>query len=303
MHFVAKGKSQGGDYLRCENGRRGVELTREEDGKQVKYKCRAHSVRYDEFEETLLDNLRRLRPESVLPNTTQRAKEAKRLREEIAGIEREQAEIERKTANLMAQIETTDNATLRTRYEKRIEELEAKKPQLEKQKATYEGELRKAEKGAQDFSRWQRGLDKVKEAIKTDIDSRIRLKAHLREFIDKVVVHAKGDERAVEVYDEMMDEFVPPPSRKSRREFLDWVSKRVFSPQGRFYQVFLKNSPTRGQGLPEKARAFMLGGGLRIAPDESLSDSSPRNFVMLCKEFFDGRKPGQFEPKGSLLAA
>jgi len=95
---------------------------------------------------------------------------------------------------------------------------------------------------------------------------------------------------------------VPPPSRKSRREFLDWVSKRVFSPQGRFYQVFLKNSPTRGQGLPEKARAFMLGGGLRIAPDESLSDSSPRNFVMLCKEFFDGRKPG-FVPKGSLLAA
>ena len=181
MAFISKGKPpKGAAYLVCDNGRRGV-------------KCRSHRIRYDECEVTVLENCLGLRPEQVLPAPEEQAQRCKALRGRLSAIDGLLADIGSRCANLMDQIERASTKEMRDRYEARIVALDAKKEQFGAERKSVEQELRKAESSFQSFEEWQHGLADLRKALKEGgVEFRLRLRAHLRQLIDKVQVFAVG---------------------------------------------------------------------------------------------------------------
>ncbi len=314
MVFIDRGNSpKGGKYLVCENGKRGVQVAIE--GKLTK--CTAHSVRYKEFEETMLNNLSRLRPENVLPNPSERTQQEKLLEEAIAGIVGEIAEKNQEWKNYYARIGKTKDEALQSQYEQTMRELKTKIGELEAEKKKKEADLDNLKRGAQDFAKWQHDLDGLKNAIAKDVDTRLRLRAHLKEFIDKVDIFPKGHEDSVEHADAIIDEMdLPQPVS---RKFRSYVSRQLLSREGRFYGLHLRRAkpplpkesalsqkgrkyqpwqPRTNKGLPI-APAGSLAGGFSIGP-EGLRLHAPK-LDKLAKVFFDGRKPGRFVPKASVV--
>lgn len=285
MVFVDKGKSpKGGKYLVCDNGRR-------------KVCCEAHQVRYEEFEETVLSNCSKLRPEAVLPTSDEQAEESNRLRRAISGLTGELAEIEQQVENFIDQIGKTSNATLRSRYEKQVEELLAKKPQIEAEKATKESQLKELERNLKSFTKWRKDLEGLKGAIAEDPESRVRLNSHLKEFIRKIEVFAKGHERTVEHAEAIFDEYAPElVGAQSYPDFRRYLRKRFLSADGRFYSLHLRTAKPDASGIQVAPTASLA------ASSQTTQDSKFRTpkIQELSKEFFDGRKPG-FVPKGSLV--
>jgi hypothetical protein len=322
MVFVDKGQPpKGGKYLMCDNGRRGVKLTKEVDGEAVKFKCRAHSVRYEEFQDTMLNNLSKLRPQTVLPHANEQTQQTKILRNAIRGLDGEITNASEQIENFTDQVGRTRDAEMRTAYEERISKLKVHRKELETDKAAKESELRDLNRGQQSFERWQVNLDGLKKAISKDVETRIRLKAHLKEFVNRVDVFAKGHEDNVEHAEELVEEYMPELKREeSYPAFRSYQRKRLLSPDGRFYRLHLKiTRPNRDNGeIARNGRKYAPyrpdDDGLQIAPISSLSArvsiqpgkdgwrfSGPA-LDKLLKEFSDGRKPDRFVPKGSVSA-
>ncbi len=258
MAFVDKGKPpKGNRYLVCDQARRGLG-------------CSYTSVRYDEFENAVLENCRRLRPDQVLPAPDEKIRLCQSLRERVQGKGAELAEIKRQTENLIDQTARTNDRGVRDRYEARVRKLDGQVAGIEKQKAKDEKELRKAESGLRSFTRWKRGLAELQEGIVGNVELRLRLRAHLRELIDRIDVFPvgfqrrhdpdeaeraleglSGDERhkARETYDRSVDSFAETieaavidssPDWKPDTEFyafLENVTERRMSREGRFLRI------------------------------------------------------------------
>jgi DNA invertase Pin-like site-specific DNA recombinase len=307
MVLINKGDPpKGGNYLVCDNGRRG-------------HGCSAHSVRYEEFEETMLNNLSKLRPESVLPKADEQAEQAKVLRNTIGGLIGELSDVDCKVENFIDQVGVTGDRSIRERYEKRIADLHTRRTELEAQKVSKEDALRELERAGQSFEKWQANLAGMKKSIAKDVDSRIRLKTHLKEFITKVEVFGKGHEDNIEHAEDLIWEHMPELAKAaSYSAFRRYLRQRFLSPDGRFYTLYVKTSRTDGDSKPitHKGRAYQQyrphSAGLQIAPISSLSFhgslelgkggwrfTGPKLDIVF-KEFFDGRKPG-YVPKASAL--
>lgn len=277
MVFVNKGKPpKGGRYLVCDNGRRNAG-------------CKAYQVRYEEFEETVLSACSKLRPETVLPNPDEEAEASRKLRIAMSGLTGELADIEKQVENFIDQIGSTGNASLRVRYEQRVEELEAKKAQIEADRAKKESQLKELEKGFKSFTAWRKNLEGLKGAIRKDAETRIRLNSHLKEFIAKVEVFAKGHESSVEHAEALIEEYLSElESSPSYPDFRRHLRRRLLSQDGRFFKLgFWTIKPDCD--------------GVQIAPETSLAaasqttdDSKFRGPKLdhLLSEFFDKRKPG-----------
>jgi DNA invertase Pin-like site-specific DNA recombinase len=284
MIFLDKGQPpKGGQYLVCDNAWR-------------KVGCSPHHVRYDEFQETILNNLSKLRPETVLPNQDEQAEQSKHLRDAIAGLAGQLTDIEARVTNLVDQIERTANAELRQRYEQRVEALEADKVKFEAERASKEAILKELGRGEQSFDKWQKGLTGLKEAVAKDADSRIRLKAHLKELVSKIDVFGHGHEDTVEHAEAIVEEYIPElakaPTFKSFRKYL---RHRLLSTDGRFYQMHLKSVIKPGVGI-QVAPVGSLAWKTNIKGNDWKFNGPPVDALM--SEFFDGRKPG-FVPKAS----
>ena len=242
----------------------------------------------------------KLRPETVLPNAGEQANQTSQLRAVLAGLTGELSDIESRVANLIDQIERTANASLRSRYEQRATALEAKKVELTAEQAKKETALRELERGAQDFAAWQKNLAGMKKAISVDIESRIRLKAHLKEFISKVEVFAKGHEDNVQHALALVEEFLPGVEQaESFPLFKRYLRQRLLSPEGRFFKLFLKTAKSNSNGIP-LAPVDSLAWHAEIKGKE-MRFTGP-DIAQLANEFFDARKPG-FVPKASILGA
>ncbi|MHC1769010.1 MAG: recombinase family protein [Verrucomicrobiia bacterium] len=294
MVFIDKGRTlKGGRYLVCDTGRRGV---KDEQGNP---KCAAHSVRYDEFEGTLLDNLTKLKPDRVLPNPKEQADQAKELQASIAGLAGEVADVTARVGTLLDQIERTPDPVFRARYEQRAADLESKKATLTADMARQEAGLRELERSSVDFAKWQKDLAELKKAITEGADNRIRLKAHLQEFIDRIEVFAKGHEDTVDHCLALVEEYMPELEQSaSYSAFIRYLRQRCVSSEGRFYRLHLKRS-----------RPVMPGyKGIALAPADSMAYRMEMKgkerthegpaLKLLLEDFFDGRKPG-FVPKAS----
>jgi DNA invertase Pin-like site-specific DNA recombinase len=309
MAYVDKGPPS--VYLVCDNGRRGVG-------------CARHTMRYQECEDVLLNNCDRLKPEQVLPNPDEQAAKCQALRQRLAGIDGQLAEIEQHLANLTDQIASTKLQAVRDRYEAKMAELLERQTALEAGKVTAERELAEAETSGQSFAVWKRNLAALRRALAAeDVEVRIRLGAHLREFIEKIEVFAIGHrfvyeqtpepppseagkprkrprrdgEMFADYVDDVVAEYAPEFSKHPQfYEFLEHITKRRMSKEGRFLRVTYKTGATFDI-VPEGSIASGLelrrgrGGGWRF-----VSPSIQR----LWREFTAsrGRKPA----KGKLVS-
>ena len=119
--------------------------------------------------------------------------------------------MEQRAANLLDQIERTTDAAIRDRYEARLRQLGGQKTDLERQRADDETELRRAESSLKSFTKWQRDLDALRQALADgDPELRMRCAAHLRQFIDRIEVFAVG-------YQERADPDAPPARPRSQK--------------------------------------------------------------------------------------
>lgn len=171
---------KGASYLACCNGMRRV-------------KCDRHRVRYDECEKTLLENLHKLRPDQVLPSQGKLAQLCRDLMHRVRGRNDEIKDKEKRIETLERNRELTDDKQLVRRDANRLSELRQEKQKLELLKKQDEKELAKAERGRESFVQWKADLSELFSALKRDdVELRLRLRAHLREFIASIHVFAVG---------------------------------------------------------------------------------------------------------------
>jgi hypothetical protein len=140
-----------------------------------------------------LHNLPGLRPEHILPQPGDRAREVQALRDRLAGHEGELADIAQQTDNFFDQMGRTKNPAVRDQIEARIGRLQQRKAELETAVAEDRQRLAAAERGRQAVEEWQKDLVALTAAL-ADGDPEVRLKtrACLRELIDKVEIFAVG---------------------------------------------------------------------------------------------------------------
>ena len=179
MAFVDKGERE--KYLTCDNGRRG-------------FKCAHHSIRYDECEALILNSCTELRLDQILHNPDEQARFCQSLRERKQGYIARLRDIDQRIENYDDQIGRTKDSKMRDRYEANIIELERQKQDIQKQKEEVERELKNAERSLQSFAKWQTDLATLQRELDKDdnVNLRMRLRSHLREFIEKIEVFSVG---------------------------------------------------------------------------------------------------------------
>jgi hypothetical protein len=192
MAYVDKsaGARPGGSVrLVCDRGQR----QEHQDGKPV---CARHSMSYQEVEDLVLQNCYLLRPEQVLPNPDDQATRVMSLRQRVEGKTAELHDVEKQINNLVDQIARTSDRGSRDRYEAKVRELDGKRMDLQKAKGEEERQLQEAERSSSSFAQWQKDLATLREALANgDMELRLKMRAHLRELIDKIEVFAIGHKK------------------------------------------------------------------------------------------------------------
>jgi DNA invertase Pin-like site-specific DNA recombinase len=222
MVLEVKGKPPRKAYLVCDNGR---QAKRDKDGNPL---CCYRSIRYDEFEETFLGNCDRLRPESVLPGADDQAALVLSLRQRITARENELAEIRGRVENFLDQIGRTADPRIRELYEGRVRELTDRQAAVEKEKQEDERRLADAGKGAESFTAWQRDLAALRSALHDDdnVDLRLKLRAHLKEFVKRIEVYTHGFEK---MYDPDAEAEVIRRAHAEGRELDRWCDPELIA--------------------------------------------------------------------------
>ncbi len=296
MHYVSKGKGpKDGQYLVCDNGKRGVI----KNGKRV---CERHLVRYDEFEQTVLENCRQLRPEQVLPDGDEQKKYWRNLQTRITGQEKEIKDIENRREILLNQLSRTEDEEARDEYEKLRGQLLEDIKNRKNKKENDQTALRQAEQSSQSLKNWLKDLESLFKALKNgDVEIRLKMQAHLKEFINRIDVYGKGSGDTIDHIYAIIDDSTPVMSNKTIDEgFIRYACKECLSDRGRFYRVYLK-------GLDAKRFNRIRGDiYIQVAPKSSLAyrmelitcsdgKKSWRHFgpdlELLGNEFIDKRTP------------
>jgi hypothetical protein len=209
----------------------------------------------------LLANCEQLRPAQVLPNRDRQAERCRELTQRLRGKEAERDDLERKIANVVEQIAATGDQAMRDRYEAKARQLQDRLAIAGKEQAEAAAELARAEMNSRSFAGWKKDLAELRKALATgDPDIRLRLRAHLRHFIDRIEVFTAGFARR---YDQHRDGDPPPddvetiaeymevglsedpgnlPYIRSPRfkEFVEYAVARRMSKEGRFIRVHFK---------------------------------------------------------------
>jgi DNA invertase Pin-like site-specific DNA recombinase len=179
MHYVNKGKTpKGGEYLRCSKATSGRS-------------CKGSGIKYQEIEALILDNCERLRPELVMPNANEQAKELESAREQLSGLMGEHARVTRLLALNDNDLMVEERPAVREHLRKIIVELTDKKAKLEQEIDEAKVRVSEAERNQKSFMSWQQGIAGLREAM-NDPAIRLRLRHHLREFIERIEVFTKG---------------------------------------------------------------------------------------------------------------
>ena len=251
MKFRDRGpRPKGGQYLTCDRADRG-------------FGCKLNSVRYDEFQNVILNNCADIRPDQILPNENDAAKRRKNLRIQIAGIEEELKTNADKRSALLEQAEHAQSDKMRTLLNGRFEELLAKQGQLEDRLSAVRESLNVEETDKSALANWKKDLNVLRRSIAPQkaIELRLRLRSHLFDFISKIEVFGRGFEKRydpaeidpplvaakVDTYAEYVEAVVEEydlnvSSKRDFRIFLDEIMKRRMSKNGRFYRIHFRTS-------------------------------------------------------------
>lgn len=310
MRYVRKdSKGKRWRYLACDNAAR-------------KAGCRYLTVRHPEVVDVVLRGCVYLRPEQVLPSSDEHAAVAAALRERRAVALAELQDVAQQIKNYVAQIGRTSVASMQQAYEARILEHEERAATLETTTAEADTELAKLEHGAKDTREWQRGVAALMGAIQDDeaAETRAKLAAHLRTFIDRIEIFPHGFEKVADRgknYHEERGELVagkngrrrktarrwwdadvdtiaetldaayadtpkPRPTKQRWAEFERYVLGRRMSKEGRFYRVHFKTGE-RVDLVPQGGLATGWG-NVRKGVESVLPDIGK-----LWQEFEEGR--------------
>lgn len=276
MHFSDKGKPpKGRTYLFCDQGKRGAG-------------CSCRSIRYDEVEASVLTNCRRLDPERILPDPSGQAKVINQLNRRIEAKTNELCDLE---ASIGRYWNDLDNAKLsdamRDNTRSRIMKLEDRKPAIERELREAEQELREAERDSKSVKRWTRSLGDLHRRLNEEnddirIETRLRLRNHLRELIERIEVFTHGyTERAAEFETTPMPggfkgeprKKYPPRTKDDFANYLEDVgSETGWNNDPRFYDFVEWVMSLRQSRHGRFVRVhFKTGGRIDIVPEGSLA--------------------------------
>lgn len=282
MVFIDKGSSsKGGSYLVCDNGRRGV---RDDSGKPI---CKSHSIPYHEAEAAVLENCINLRPEQILPSPDDQAAQISNLQDRLAGLRGKSDDSEKRISSLLDGLERATSKVVRDRLTARIDELEQEKKAVALELEAAEAALESAKSSRTSAQQWKRDLKELRSALATkgQVETRLRLRAHLRELIQRIEVFAVGFTKKKEAkpakrgrsvvtrrrgekrhlssptvtpavtddgedlanhFYEIASELEPKQARTEEfHEFCEWVTSRRMSKAGRFLRIHFKTGLRR----------------------------------------------------------
>jgi hypothetical protein len=169
-------------------------------------------------------------------------------------------------------------------YESNVLSLRSEVRDLAKRQAEILNDLQNAERDANSVQQWQSGLLALKEALSNgDKEIRPRLNDHLREFIDRIEVFAKGlpaqfdGDDFSDYFCEILTEHTHGPlprlgkrQRDEHSKFVRWVRAQQRTKAGRFLRVHWKMSDARRQEM-RKAWGDDYRGYFDLIPEDSIA--------------------------------
>lgn len=177
MHFINKGKgSKGRTYLLCDHSRR-------------KLGCKAKAIRYDEFENIILDNLEELDLSALMPEQSEIDQELTKLRTRIEADQQRLTDAEKKINNLIDAIASTDSKPVRDGLNQKLEQTYADRDTIKKRVEESErrlGELDNQRKTQRHQIKLVKEVRKLLDQTK-DEDSKINLRIRLRVELQKLI--------------------------------------------------------------------------------------------------------------------
>jgi DNA invertase Pin-like site-specific DNA recombinase len=182
MHFVNKGYGpKGGQYLVCDQARRGLA-------------CKYLSVRYPDFEKTILLYCQDLDVQDIMPDSEQSKSELQTLLNKITAIKARSNDIEENITNLIDSIATTPDQRVREALGSKLSSLYDEQEKAEKERETTQLDIKKITTSSQTI---ESQIASVKELL-TIMDSingdelkelRLRLKNRIRDLIENISVY------------------------------------------------------------------------------------------------------------------
>ena len=170
MAYQPKGPPPRGQvFLICDAGRSGTGCGR------------SHAVRYDEFQETILDNCSALRPEEVLPKEDEQDKQSGALRERIAAAEARCGVLSEEIENFENLAGRIKEVAAQDAYESKARQRRGELAALRKQVASDVDELKRTELSRRSVSKWTADVSALKQAIVGDSEETTERRCALRE--------------------------------------------------------------------------------------------------------------------------
>jgi DNA invertase Pin-like site-specific DNA recombinase len=184
MRLVNKGKPpKGGKYLVCDQAQRGRG-------------CKRLAVRYEQIETSILENCRHLHPSDLLSRESEHESKIRKAKMEYDGLSGKITEIDRQIDNLRAGYAEAADSEVRTTLHEDLSKKLKQKRELESKHDKLENELMKlksaVESGEKRLSDVRELLDRIEGRDADVIALRQRLRAHLRDLIDKIKVYPVG---------------------------------------------------------------------------------------------------------------
>jgi DNA invertase Pin-like site-specific DNA recombinase len=235
MQFVDKGKPpKGRTYFVCDNARRGRG-------------CIYYSVRYDIFEETVLEFAKDLDVTSILPKQGQIEYKIQDLRNQLIVVKGKLDDIKRQKKNLAKSIGENDDDHFRKELEMRLSEIITEGHGLIKDRVRINRDLERILENKQRVIKNIEIIDDLSKFIKSIqgqelIEVRLKLRESLRNLIRKINLHPAGPIRITNNYiNELIADIL---SNNPELEIEDVTDE--------FIKNLEKNAFSRNPGLEEK---------------------------------------------------
>ena len=182
MSYLSKGpKPKGGEYLLCDNARRGLE-------------CNRVYLRYDHFEPLILKFCKGLDASAILPGNAKRQSELSVLRNQLQAVDGELFQLERQKDNILDNIADIDNKELRKALIDKANNILQEKTELEKQSKEIKDRINTLASASQDTAKQLKNIAELMEHMEQAegqerIEVRTSLREQLRRLIKKIKVN------------------------------------------------------------------------------------------------------------------
>ena len=185
MQFVDKGHGpKGGRYLVCDQARRGMG-------------CKYHSVRYQDFESSILLYCQDLDVRDIMPDSEQSQSKLQAIKNQLDAIKGRSLEVEANINNLIDSITSTSDKRVRAALNSRLSALYDEQEKSERKKESLQLDIKKLSASSRTI---ESQITSVK-ALLTKMNSikgeelkqlRLRLKNRLRNLIKNISVYGVG---------------------------------------------------------------------------------------------------------------